>query len=132
MDKFWMGIGFLCADLKFFVSVQKSVSTKSGFRLNRFIIWRSGFQYIKQQQSAEKIRFSFLKPLLEKFDLPFQQRYNRQEDIEKWMTFIEHLGLEEYLSDEDGFKTMKWILENPIPSNFEAFVKWAEEFEGFP
>jgi hypothetical protein len=68
-------------------------------------------------------------PILEKFDLPQEGIYRRGEEIKKVMTFIEHLGLDKYLSDIEGHEKMKWVLDNPMPSNFSEFIDWAEAFE---
>lgn len=126
MDIFSLGIGFLCSDLKFHVSVQKSTTAACGYRINRFIRWRS---LIKQQQKSPNNMFSVLDDVLGKFDLPLQQKYHDGGNVMKFMDFIEDIGLDKYLSDHDGYLLMKWILDNPPPNNFEEFVEWAKEFE---
>lgn len=126
MDSFSLGIGFLCSDLKFHVSVQKSATAACGYRVNRFIKWRS---HIKQQQNSSENIFSVLDDVLGKFDLPFQQKYHDGRDVAKFMDFINDTGLDVYLSDHDGYLLMKWVLSNPPPNNFEEFVDWAKEFE---
>ena len=126
MDTFSLGIGFLCSDIKFHVSVQKSATAACGYRINRFIRWRS---HIKQQQKNTKNMFSVLTDILDKLDLPLQQRYHNGKDVKKFMDFIETTGLDDYLSDRDGYLLMAWVLDNPIPSNFEDFIAWAEDFE---
>jgi hypothetical protein len=126
MDDFWFGMGFFCSDVKFHVSVQKSATAKVGFRLNRFIKIPS---LIKQHQENSKNIFFSVLPILEKFDLPQKEIYRRGEDIEKVMTFIDHLGLDKYLSDREGYEKMVWVLANPMPSNFAEFIDWAESFE---
>lgn len=126
MDSFSLGIGFLCSDLKFHVSVQKSTTAACGYRVNRFIKWRS---HIKQQQNSSENMSSVLESILVKFDLPLQQKYHNGRDVVKFMDFINDTGLDVYLSDYDGYSLMKWVLSNPPPNNFEAFVAWAGEFE---
>lgn len=126
MDSFSLGIGFLCSDLKFHVSVQKSATAACGYRINRFIRWRS---HIKQQQNSSENMFSVLEAVLKKFDLPLQQKYHNGRDVVKFMDFINDTGLDIYLSDHDGYLLMSWVIDNPLPSNFEDFVRWAEEFE---
>tara|TARA_Y100000004_G_scaffold193453_1_gene256026 strand:+ start:2293 stop:2739 length:447 start_codon:yes stop_codon:yes gene_type:complete len=133
MDDFWFGMGFFCCDVKFHVSVQKSATARVGFRVNRFIRIPS---LIKQHQKNSENMFFPILPILEEFDLPQEivgitcpGIYRRAEDIKKVMTFIDHLGLDKYLSDIEGYEKMKWILDNPMPSNFDEFIVWAEAFE---
>ena len=115
MDSFSLGIGFLCSDLKFHVSVQKSATAACGYRINRFIRWRS---HIKQQQNSSENMFSVLEAVLKKFDLPLQQKYHNGRDVVKFMDFINATGLDIYLSDHDGYLLMSWVIDNPLPSNF--------------
>ena len=122
-DNFWFGLGFLCADLKFNFSIQKSASSANGFRVLRSISFRS---YIKQQQSKSENGFLFLNEVLEKFGLPFDERVTKQKDIEKWMTMIAHFKLEDRLLDRDGYLSLKWVLDNPPPKEYETFVEWVK------
>jgi hypothetical protein len=73
--------------------------------------------------------FSVLSVILEKVDLPLQQKYTDGRSVRKLMTFIQESGMSDYLSDKEGFAIMRWVLDNPPPSNFETFVVWAEQFD---
>ena len=126
MDEMAIGIGFLCSDVKFHVSVQKSATASCGYRINRFIKLRS---HIKQQQKNTKNMFSVLSAILEKVDLPLQQKYTDGRDVRKLMTFIEESGMSEYLSDKEGFAIMRWVIDNPPPSKFDEFVEWAKLYD---
>jgi len=126
MDEMSIGIGFLCSDVKFHVSVQKSATAACGYRINRFIKLRS---HIKQQQKNTKSMFSVLSAILEKVDLPLQQKYTDGRSVRKLMTFIQESGMSEYLSDKEGYATMRWVLDNPPPSEFDEFVEWAKLYD---
>jgi len=126
MDEMSIGIGFLCSDVKFHVSVQKSATAACGYRINRFIKLRSD---IKQQQENTKNMFSVLSAILEKVDLPLQQKYTDGRSVRKLMTFIQDSGMSDYLSDKKGFAIMRWVLDNPPPSAFDEFVEWAKLYD---
>ena len=126
MDEMSIGIGFLCSDLKFHVSVQKSATAACGYRINRFVKLRSN---IKQHQKNTKNMFSVLSAILEKVDLPLQQKYTDGRSVRKLMDFISESGMSNYLSDRDGFLMMEWVIDNPPPSTFDEFVEWAKLYD---
>ena len=123
-DNFWFGLGFLCADLKFNFSIQKNASSANGFRVLRSISFRS---HIKQQQSETENRFLFLNEVLERFDLPYREKMSRADEVNKWMTMIGHFKLEDRLVDKEGYLSLKWVIDNPPPRDYEAFVEWVKE-----
>tara|TARA_R100001163_G_scaffold9104_4_gene8799 strand:+ start:2777 stop:3178 length:402 start_codon:yes stop_codon:yes gene_type:complete len=125
-DNFWFGLGFICADIQFNFSMQKSASSVNGFRILRSISFRS---YKKQQQNKNENAFLFLNEVLEKFGLPYDERITKTKEIEKWMTMISHFKLQDRLSDRQGYLNLKWVLENPPPTGFESFVEWVKEVE---
>ena len=125
-DNFWFGLGFICADIQFNFSMQKSASSVNGFRILRSISFRS---YKKQQQNKNENAFLFLNEVLEKFGLPYDERITKTKEIEKWMTIISHFKLQDRLSDRQGYLNLKWVLENPPPTGFESFVEWVKEVE---
>jgi hypothetical protein len=110
-DNFWFGLGFLCADLKFNFSIQKSASSS----------------HIKQQQSETENRFLFLNEVLERFDLPYREKMSRADEVNKWMTMIGHFKLEDRLVDKEGYLSLKWVIDNPPPRDYEAFVEWVKK-----
>ena len=123
MDDFWFGLGFLCSDMRFNVSLQKSTSTINGFRVVLSISFTS---YKKQQQNESENGFLFLNEVLEKFDLPYKARLTGKGDVSKWMTMIAHFKLEDRLTDRRGYDNLRWVLDNPPPSGYEAFVEWVK------
>ena len=125
-DNFWFGLGFICADIQFNFSMQKSASSVNGFRILRSISFRS---YKKQQQNKSENSFLFLNEVLEKFGLPYDEKITKTKEIEKWMTMISHFKLQDRLSDRQGYLNLKWVLENPPPTGFESFVEWVKEVE---
>ena len=122
-DDFWFGLGWLCSDMRFKFTMQKSASSVNGFRILRSISFNS---YLKQQQAKSENIFFFLKEVLEKFGLPFQSKITNQKDLEKWMTMIKHFKLEERLADKQGYLQLKWVMDNPPPSGYDSFVEWVK------
>ena len=123
-DNFWFGLGFLCADLKFNFSIQKSASSVNGFRVLRSISFRS---YKKQQQSKNEDAFLFLNEVLERFDLPYREKMSKADEVNKWMTMIGHFKLEDRLVDNEGYLSLRWVIDNPPPRDYEAFIEWVKK-----
>ena len=123
-DNFWFGLGFLCADLKFNFSIQKSASSVNGFRVLRSISFRS---YKKQQQSKNEDAFLFLNEVLERFDLPYREKMSKADEVNKWMTMIGHFKLEDRLVDKEGYLSLRWVIDNPPPRDYEAFIEWVKK-----
>lgn len=123
-DDFWFALGYLCSDIKFNFNMQKSATSVNGFKLLRSISFRS---YIKQQQRESENGFSFLNEVLESFDLPYDKKITTRSEVEKWMTMISHLKLENRLYDRVGYLHLKWVIENPPPSDYDEFTEWVKK-----
>ena len=122
-DDFWFALGYLCSDMKFNFSMQKSATSVNGFKVLRSISFRS---YIKQQHVKHENAFLFLNEVLTSFDLAYDKKITTGPDVRKWMTMISHLKLESRLADRVGYFHLKWVIENDPPSDYEGFIEWVK------
>ena len=65
--------------------------------------------------------------VLERFDLPYREKMSRADEVNKWMTMIGHFKLEDRLVDKQGYLSLKWVIDNPPPRDYEAFVEWVKK-----
>ena len=52
---------------------------------------------------------------------------SRADEVNKWMTMIGHFKLEDRLVDKEGYLSLKWVIDNPPPRDYEAFVEWVKK-----
>ena len=65
--------------------------------------------------------------VLERFDLPYREKMGKADEVNKWMTMIGHFKLEDRLVDKEGYLSLRWVIDNPPPRDYEAFIEWVKK-----
>ena len=123
MDDWSFALGFIISDLKFHASMTRSTQTPTGFRLRKYIWWRTLFAKPRDEL------LELVEEQLETVGISLKEEYHNKKEIQMWFSLIEKANLENKLSDQLGIEQLKFVLDNPFPKTFDNIVKWAEEFD---
>ena len=123
MDEWSYALGFIVSDIRFHVSVTRTGSNDMGFRLRKHIWWKTLFKHDRQDL------LELIEDELDKIGIPLLETYYEEEDFLKFNVLFIKSGVRPHLRDESKLDLFLWCRDNPMPTDFDAFVSWAEEFE---
>ena len=116
--KEWIGLGILLTEIRFRVRLERREDSKFGYRLKKLVGWRSLFT------TGNMAQHDCVQHYLDNFQIELKENYYDDASI--------RLITESYLeglTDEKGLTMMRWVLDNPPPSNFDEFEEWCRAFE---
>lgn len=123
----WMGLGIILTELRMKVWLENRDDSKLGMRLKTRIGWRSLFSTgtMIQQHCVDR----FLRP----FDMELKEYYNSKDEIFQWLVLLNKLesvyNIRSALTDQRGWHMTTWVVDNPLPKNWDDFVVWVESYD---
>ena len=123
----WMGLGIILTELRLKVWLENRDDSKLGMRLKTRIGWRSLFSTGTpiQQHCVDR----FLWP----FDMELKEHYNSKDEISQWLVLLDKLdsmyNIRSALTDQAGWHITAWVVDNPLPKNWDDFLVWVESYD---
>ena len=125
VDKDAVGLGIALTEVRFSSWFENRGDSTSSVRLQRRIRWRSLFRSGTDEQRQ------CVETFLNNYGLKLKRSYHRVDEVKQFVLLFEKI--EEVhdvtLSDRKGLRVMRWLFDNPPPSNFEKFVEWAPGYD---
>ena len=125
MDKDAVGLGIALTEVRFSSWFENRGDSTSSVRLQRRIRWRSLFSTGTEEQRR------CVESFLGNYGIRLQKSYHRVDDVKQFLLLFEKVQQVHSLtpSDSRGLVVMRWLFDNPPPSNFEKFVEWAPSYD---
>ena len=119
MEKDWIEIGSLLSGIRFQISVNRDGTRKVGYRVRPSMTHTTNSDYLCKLVGRERI--------------PSKGIYRKGSDLEKCLPFIEKIcntyECWELLYDRKGYDNIRWVLDNPPPSDWGDFIEWSKQFD---
>lgn len=125
LDKDAVGLGIALTEIRFSTWFENRGDSTSSVRLQRRIRWRSLFSSGTDEQR------DCVESFLSIYGIKLQKSYHRVDDVKQFVLLFNKIE-DVYSftpSDIKGLRMMQWLFDNPPPSNFEKFVKWAPNYD---
>ena len=120
----WMGLGIILTELRMKTWVENRSDSKLGMRVKKQIGWRSLFS------SGTYIQQSCVETFLSPFGMELKENYYSQDEIFKWLVLLDKLenmySIRSALSDNNGWHMLSWVVDNPLPKDWDSFLLWVE------
>jgi hypothetical protein len=125
MDKDAVGLGIALTEIRFSSWFENRGDSTSSVRLQRRIRWRSLYNSGTEEQK------NCVQSFLGNYGIKLQKSYHRVDDVKQFLLLFEKIQQVHSLTPSDikGLTVMRWLFDNPPPSNFEKFVDWAAIYD---
>ena len=65
--------------------------------------------------------------------MELKEYYNSKDEIFQWLVLLNKLesvyNIRSALTDQRGWHMTTWVVDNPLPKNWDDFVVWVESYD---
>lgn len=126
---FGIGLGYMLGQLKFNTYVSRDSQAKVGYRVRRSVVWRDPppahvLPYIQKVLGIGDF-------LAHEFPIDGFTTKRAQERLRLLFVTLnkEFYPVANAFADKVGFHMWVFVCDNPPPSDYEAFLRWAEIYD---